>query len=424
MTILFTTEQYHPLQTGVASADYGLTLALARSGHLVYVITTGMYGETKISREGKLSSISSGNLSKEMVEIAPNLFVLEFKIYHKAGGEWEGETEQYQKFVQNFKCDLLINSAILTWNTDFIYDYLPVCRAKKKILRSHGEYSLMHGWALGNKEKFKDSIRRFYFSPKRYKQKYYIAWLRHKLKKTLKYYDYVYFLHKNSHAYTYLKPYCSVDILPNGVFEKDICPPKTITSALTEQQNNRTTEQQLTDLLLKPYALNVSNYYKEKGQDFVLRAYYLSQAKIPLIFIGSLSTENFLEELKELKKQLDLKHGFKEVYFFQAIKREQVLEVFKKATLFLHGSQAIYEAFPMVILESMQFGMPFICTDVGNVKDLYAELVVNTIEQMADKINALLNNPDYYNKITQELHGVIQEYSYEKIVKKLERVGE
>ncbi|WP_163555703.1 glycosyltransferase family 4 protein [Helicobacter suis] len=166
--------------------------------------------------------------------------------------------------------------------------------------------------------------------------------------------------------------------------------------------------------------LNVSNYYKEKGQDFVLRAYYLSQAKIPLIFIGSLSTENFLEELKELKKQLDLTHGFKEVYFFQAIKREQVLEVFKKTTLFLHGSQALYECFPMVILETMQFGIPFICTDVGNVKDLCAELVANTIEQMADKINALLDNPDYYNKITQELHGVIQEYSYEKIIKKLE----
>ncbi|WP_163498583.1 hypothetical protein [Helicobacter suis] len=244
MIILFTTEQYHPLQTGLASADYGLTLALARSGHLVYVITTGMYGETKINREGNLSSISSGNLSKKIVEIAPNLFVLEFKIYHK-GGEWEGEIEQYQKFVQNFKCDLLINSAILTWNTDFIYDHLPKCHAKKKILRSHGEYSLMHGWALGNKEKLKDSFRRLIFSPKRYKQKYYIAWLRHKLKKTLKYYDCVYFLHKNSHAYTYLKPYCScIDILPNGVFKKDICPPKTITSALTEQQNNRTTEQQ------------------------------------------------------------------------------------------------------------------------------------------------------------------------------------
>ncbi|BCD50512.1 glycosyltransferase family protein [Helicobacter suis] len=244
MTILFTTEQYHPLQTGLASADYGLTLALARSGYLVYVITTGMYGETKISREGKLSSISSGNLSKGIVEIAPNLFVLEFKIYCKVWGEWEGEISKYQKFVQNFKCDLLINSAILTWNTDFIYDYLPKCHAKKKILRSHGEYSLMHEWALGYKERIKDIIRRFYFNSKRYKQKYYIAWLRHKLKKTLKYYDCVYFLHKNSHAYTYLKPYCSVDILPNGVFEKDICPPKTITSALTEQQNNRTTEQQ------------------------------------------------------------------------------------------------------------------------------------------------------------------------------------
>ncbi len=168
--------------------------------------------------------------------------------------------------------------------------------------------------------------------------------------------------------------------------------------------------------------LNVSNYYKEKGQDFVLRAYYLSQAKIPLIFVGSLDRGYCLDYLQELKRQLDQKHGFKEVYFFYKIERSQVLALFQQATLFLHGSHA--EVFPMVILESMQFGIPFICTDVGNVKELCAELVVTLPEQMADKINALLGDPDYYNKITQELHGTIQEYSYEKIIKKLERIGE
>uniref|UniRef100_UPI002D76F6E4 glycosyltransferase family 4 protein n=1 Tax=Helicobacter suis TaxID=104628 RepID=UPI002D76F6E4 len=230
-----------------------------------------------------------------------------------------------------------------------------------------------------------------------------------------------------SHGYDYLKPYCTADILPNGVFEKDICPPKTITSALTEQQNNRTTEQQnnrtteqLADLLLKPYVLNVSNYYKEKGQDFVLQAYYLSLAKFPLVFVGSLDRGYCLDYLQELKRQLDQKHGFKEVYFFYKIERSQVLALFQQATLFLHGSRAPYDNFPMVILESMQFGIPFICTDIGNVKELCAELIVHTPEQMAEKINAFLGNPDYYNKVARDLNQTVQGYTYEKIAKKLE----
>ncbi|BDR28477.1 hypothetical protein HSHS1_12380 [Helicobacter suis HS1] len=74
----------------------------------------------------------------------------------------------------------------------------------------------------------------------------------------------------------------------------------------------------------------------------------------------------------------------------------------------------------MVILESMQFGIPFICTDIGNVKELCAELIVHTPEQMAKKINALLGNPDYYNKVARDLNQTLQEYTYEKIIKKLE----
>ncbi|WP_233709049.1 glycosyltransferase family 4 protein [Helicobacter baculiformis] len=185
------------------------------------------------------------------------------------------------------------------------------------------------------------------------------------------------------------------------------------------QQHNNTTES-LDRLVSAPYILNVSNYYKEKGQDFVLRAYYLSLATIPLIFVGSLNRDNTLESLQDLKVQLDQEHGFREVHFLYGIERQQVLTFSKQATLFIHGSRAPYEAFPMVILESMQFGTPFICTDVGNVRDLCAPLVVHTPTEMAQQINALLGDPSYYDQIAQELHEKVKQFAYEKIVSKLD----
>ncbi|WP_233711845.1 glycosyltransferase family 4 protein [Helicobacter salomonis] len=421
MVILYCTEQYYPLQTGVATADYGLTLALSRAGHQVYVITSSLFNQQQLARGGPTHSVSSGDLNKIAIEIAPNLFVIEFAINFQGNG-WDGELEDYQNFVVSFPCDLLVNVSLLTWNTDFIYDKLPKLMAKKKILRSHGEQpfmSICFGW----KRFFKDALKFMLVHLRLMPQGTYPWWLRYRLQKFLKYYDCVFLLSRHSHGYDYLKPYCtSVNILPNGVFEKDIHPPKTLLKSClhntTTQQHNKSLE----CLVSEPYLLNVSNYYKEKGQDFVLKAYYLSQANIPLVFIGSLNADRTLESLQSLKTQLDQEHEFKDVRFFYNLERNQVLDCFKKATLFVHGSRAPYESFGLVILESMQFGTPFVCTDVGVIRDLCAELVVNTPLEMAHKIDALLGNPHYYNQISQKLHGKIKEYTYENIVKIIEAV--
>ncbi len=151
-----------------------------------------------------------------------------------------------------------------------------------------------------------------------------------------------------------------------------------------------------------------------------MRAYYASQTQIPLVFVGSLNHGHTLDRLKSLKTyELDEIYGFKEVLFLYDIGREVALELCKNATLFLHGSTGNYESFPMVLLESMQFATPFICTPVGNALGLCPELVVQDASQMAVKIDTLLGNPDYYAQISQQLHARIQEFTYEKILEKL-----
>ncbi|WP_233707610.1 glycosyltransferase [Helicobacter cetorum] len=159
----------------------------------------------------------------------------------------------------------------------------------------------------------------------------------------------------------------------------------------------------------------MSNYYKAKGQDFVLRAFYLSKCNIPLIFIGNFIENNTLIELQALKLKLDKKHGYKEVYFFQKIQRESVCLAFLNATLFLHAS--IDETFPMVILECLEHATPYCCTDVGNVRSYLKELLVNTEQEMGEKINALLSDPSYYESVSKKLHEIVKNYTYESIAK-------
>ncbi|CCF81806.1 hypothetical protein HBZS_122570 [Helicobacter bizzozeronii CCUG 35545] len=124
MNFLYCTEQYYPLQTGTAMADYGLTYALAQAGHCVFVITSDTFNHAgvamSIKRDGHRESISSGGIHRESIEIAPNLYVIEFHIFHDTQKGWLGELEDYTNFAKNFACDILINASIWTWNSDYL----------------------------------------------------------------------------------------------------------------------------------------------------------------------------------------------------------------------------------------------------------------------------------------------------------------
>ncbi|WP_233702706.1 glycosyltransferase family 4 protein [Helicobacter ailurogastricus] len=421
MVVLFCTEQYYPLQTGTAVADYNLTRALSQAGHQVFVLTSGSFAHQKLTREGAKQTIQSGTMQREAIQIAPNLSVIAFNIYAGVGG-WQGELQAYKDFVQNFACDLLINVTLLTWNSNLIISLLPSLKAHKKVLINHGEQAFM-SCCFGFKRFVKDSVKFLLTTLKLYPKGIYPWWFKEQVKRHIKHYDRVFFLHNKSHGYAYLKPFCSsVGILPNGVFAKDICPPKSLEVSLMGQNAKAQPDPKLSALLDTPYVLNVSNYYPEKGQDFVLRAYYLSQARLPLIFIGALDKDHTLSRLKASKAQLDADFGFKEVFFYYALARDEVLEASKRATLFLHASHAPYEAFPMVILECLQFATPFVCTPIGNVKELCPDLIAHTPQEMAEKINTLLNDPAHYAKVSTGLHEKVQAFCYDQLVKLLEEV--
>ncbi|OHD93927.1 MAG: hypothetical protein A2019_09585 [Sulfurimonas sp. GWF2_37_8] len=160
-----------------------------------------------------------------------------------------------------------------------------------------------------------------------------------------------------------------------------------------------------------------------KNQEFLLEAFYISKTKLKLILIGSSVLKDYLNYLKSLKMKFDKEYGFKEVEFLLDVSREETLKYLQNATLFLHSSKL--EVFPMVILEAMAKGIPYICTKVGNVETLHGGVSVDNRAEMALSIDNILKNEEYYNRVVLEgVASMEEEYNWQKIVQNLiQKIG-
>jgi len=301
--------------------------------------------------------IATGFLNRQ-VRTHNGVNIIEFKVYGGFGNYYRGETKEYRKFILNFDCDVIINECVQTWTTDLILKDLKNLKPKK-ILHSHGfsllSYRTKNPWAY-IKSKF------YYYS----------------LHKFLKDYNHIFLLHDKTVETTYLNNYGikSFSYLPNGINEQFLSNVGKI------EKTNK-------------YLLSISNYYPMKNQEYLLEAFYMSSTKYKLVLIGSSILKNYLKKLKILKSKFDEKYGYRSVDFLFNISREDTIHYLEGATLFLHSSKL--EVFPMVIVESMAKGVPFVSTDVGNVKMLKGGYAINNVQEMAITIDRILDNEEDWN---------------------------
>jgi len=346
--ILITTEQYYPIKSGVSSVVTAIAEELYSNGHEIYV-ATGFENRDKLIHNG--------------------VQILEFKVYGGFGNYYRGEIDRYKDFILNFDCDILINECVQTWSTDLLLKYLPLIKAQK-FLHSHG-FSLL-SYKTKNPLAYVKSKFYYYF-----------------LHKFLKNYDHIFLLHNKTVETQYLNKYKinTFSYLPNGVNSEFL-----VDASKIESKDK--------------YLINISNYYPMKNQEFLMEAFYKSKTNYKLILIGSAVLKNYLEKLKELKIEFDLKYGVKNVEFLLNISRDETIDYLKSATLFLHSSEL--EVFPMVIVESMAKRVPYVSTDVGNVSTLPGGYVVQSVDDMATKIDYLLSNTVEYEKKSLEGFFIVE----------------
>src|SRR5688572_14619271 len=117
--------------------------------------------------------------------------------------------------------------------------------------------------------------------------------------------------------------------------------------------------------------LSIGNYSYAKNERFVLDAYTASRERnMPLVFVGQ--EENaYLRSLRKSARRRKLGHL---VFFFHGLSKQQINWLYNHARLFLTGSRT--ECQPLVVLDAMAAGVPFISTDVGCVSQQGGGIIV------------------------------------------------
>lgn len=162
--------------------------------------------------------------------------------------------------------------------------------------------------------------------------------------------------------------------------------------------------------------LSVGHLFAYKGFDYLLRAWQLLAAKNPdwkVQIVGSGEEE---QSLKTLAKTLNIDHS---VQFIP--RNNQVAFYYENSAIYCLPSQT--EGLPLVLIEAMGFGLPIVAF---HCSPGVAQLVKNeqngflceqnNIEQLAESLQKLMNDPVRYQQMSSESRRLSQDYDIDTII--------
>ncbi len=335
MKILITTFTYAPNKDGVAEACRMLAEGLADKGHDVWV-ATGM--GTKTPREGSPPHRIGG----------VNVFDFDIEKYPLDFPELKVEIQKYQDFVREGNFDVIVAECWDVRATIYLQPVLSSVSAKK-VMVSHGYAAHTYVWqpritmGLG-------------------------LWLRGvKLTATLlpemiRTYDKLVFLspklgHGRFFDQTVAKwmKHPDIEVISNGI---DL-------NQFPETDGGFRGRHGIGD---GPMALCVANYSDRKNQCLAVRAF--RKANVPgstLVLIGSEFNE-MARKAMDLDRQLAAKFNRCQVIFLEKLDRAETFRAYVACDLFFLAARA--ETQPIVLIEAMAAGKPWLSTDTGCVSEM------------------------------------------------------
>jgi glycosyltransferase involved in cell wall biosynthesis len=166
--------------------------------------------------------------------------------------------------------------------------------------------------------------------------------------------------------------------------------------------------------------LYVGRIAKHKGIDVLLQAFSkacLNLDEISLLIVGE--DNGAYNDLYRLQKHL----GMKSIRFTGKLSNNDLAKAYTLSNILVLPSS--YEAFGMVLLEAMSYGVPVIGTNVGGIpyvlQDGKCGLMVEygNIDQLAQSIIFLIQNISSKNKYIERGHERTNHFEIDKIINQL-----
>lgn len=355
LKILLTTPTYPPFNSGLGNAVQQQAKSLAERGCSVVVATGG-------GRRGQRVDPWSGAVVEEFdVRGADSLLQ-----------PMSGSIQDYVRFLKDACFDVVVMNAWQTWSTDLGLRNLDAISGRKFVYSHCISTNLILGY-----QPLRSVIR-------------YLAWRPYwwALSKKMCQLDGVIFLADRGEDSRFddiklaRRHGINVAVIPNALSP----------SAL------EALEKPIPGFSERGQLIAVGSYDKQKGHDFVLRAYARSSAKnrIPLKIYGQRYT-GFAESLYGLASRLGLRAEF--VSFHQGVSGGVLLEEYSKSCLLLSGSHT--ECQPLVLLDAMATGTPFIARTTGCIPSLAGGVAVETENLAVQAINGILADQDDWFRLSK-----------------------
>lgn len=328
--VLLTTATYLPAYDGVAVAAANLAEGLAERGFAVSVVT-GRHPERK-------------GLPVNGIP------VYEFEVEGRPGWRagMRGDVAGYQRFVAQFPCDVIICQYWNVWSTFLAQNAFPATTARK-VLVSHGFSTHLLTFH-----------RRPYFGIGQWIGRLPVAL---RLASDLRRYDQVVLLSEKrnlrrfvDHLVADLTGYGRHTVLPNGV-----CPQEFANAAIPFRARHDLDDR-------AKLVLCVANYSRRKNQIRALRVF--AEAALPgaaLVFIGSERNE-YMNELEAELANLRSGGFTGDVRLLAGLSRAETCAAYRAADAFLLTANA--ETQPIVLLEAMANGIPFVAVPSGAITEM------------------------------------------------------
>lgn len=356
MKILIATFTYLPEDNGVSHVAHSHATGFVQKGHEVTVITA-------INKERNLKQ-----MEKEGIR------VVQFDV--KGSGNirqgYFGEIKKYQEFIANFNADVMLFHCWQVWSTNLAIPVFSFNKAKK-ILVSHGVSA--------------NSI----LSPRNV-----VSWLcwrpyLWKMPSMLSAFDHMVFLSARKDKDRFYDYYLTqkmglinYSIIPNGTYP-------------INQHKSKIDFKEKYKINSSYMILQVANYEFRKNQKMALKAFLKSGVEdTTMLFMGS-QKNDYSNQLEKLIKRSGMEN---KVRILEKISREDITAAHLAADIFLNSS--LWEAQPLVILDAMSAGVPFISTDVGCISDMPGGIIIKNEFDMADKIKKLIIDENLRRSLGEE----------------------